>query len=145
MTVPIWMAAPPEVHSALLSNGPGPGSLLTAAQAWNSLSVAYTDTHGVLLATNFLGINTIPVAVNEANYVRMWVQAATVMSTYQAVAGTAVAASPQTAPAPQVVKANSAASTADSTSSLPLTRRTSGRIGSSRSATPTSTTTSCSR
>jgi PPE-repeat protein len=73
----------------------------------------------VLLATNFLGINTIPIALNEADYARMWVQAATVMGTYQTIAGAAVAASPQTTPAPQVVKANSAASTADSTYPLP--------------------------
>jgi PPE-repeat protein len=193
MTAPIWMAAPPEVHSALLSSGPGPGTLLAAAGAWNSLSAEYSSVaeelsallaqvqagawegpsaesfvaayvpylawlaqaaadsaaaagrhetaaaaftaalaamptlpelatnhavHAVLLATNFFGINTIPIAVNEADYVRMWVQAATAMSTYQAVASTAVAATPQTTAAPQIVK-SAAATNPDGDSNPP--------------------------
>lgn len=176
MTALIWLAIPPETHSALLSAGPGAGPLSTAAESWRSLAATYSDTadeleaclatartqwqgrsseryvaahqpfvawlratnaaagtvaarhdavahayrsalaamptpaelatnhalHAVLVATNFFGVNTIPIAVNENDYWRMWIQAAAVMSIYQTVAEASRVTVPN-APAPKIL------------------------------------------
>ncbi len=90
--------------------------------------------HGVLIATNFFGLNTIPIALNEADYARMWIQAATTMATYQAVSGTALASAPRTTAAPSVLKTNNVAG---QVADRPVIREA--------ASSPTSSTNSCNR
>jgi PPE-repeat protein len=56
----------------------------------------------VLVATNFLGVNTAAIAANEAMYGEMWAQDAATMYAYQAESAAATAALPTFVPAPQV-------------------------------------------
>lgn len=66
--------------------------------------------HGALVATNFFGVNTIPIALNEADYLRMWLQAAAVMSAYEAQSSVAVAGTPTTGSAPAIMASAAAGS-----------------------------------
>ena len=183
MSMPIWMALPPEVSSSLLTDGPGPGALVAAADAWAALSTEYQSAadelvgllgevqagawqgpsaeqyvaahvpylnwlvgtaaeaaataaahetavaaytgavaampsmaeitanhavHTALLATNFFGINTIPIAVNEADYARMWMQAAATMTAYESTSEAAVSTMPTTTTAPTILAVDAA-------------------------------------
>ena len=82
----------------------------TAAQLHKSTVVAMPQppemvtnhtVHGVLQSTNFLGINTAPIAANEAEYFSMWGRAAALRGAYSA--GVTAAAAPiPTVPPPML-------------------------------------------
>ncbi|OBK76945.1 PPE family protein [Mycobacterium sp. 1164985.4] len=73
-------------------------------------------THGVLEATNFLGINTVPIGVNEFDYfVRMWNQAAGAMDLYQAETAVNLLFEPIMPPKPIVIPGVAAGGTAMAT------------------------------
>jgi PPE-repeat protein len=56
--------------------------------------------HGVLVGTNFMGVNTIPIGMNEADYIRMWNQAADVQGAYDGSTTMFVDSIPDTPPSP---------------------------------------------
>lgn len=187
MTEFIWIASPPEWHSALLSSGAGDGPMLASAATWRSLSTEYAvaaenlttvvDTvqtkawqgasvqdyvaahtfytawltttsadyaeaaaahetaaaeyagalaamptlieleanhaaHAVLSATNFFGINAVPLTLTEIDYMRMWLQAAAVMEIYAKASAAVSTALSSPAPAPMLLNAAASAAAA---------------------------------
>jgi PPE-repeat protein len=76
-----------------------------------------------LIATNFLGVNSAAIAATEAQYAEMWVQDATMMSTYQAASLAAGVLQPVTPMAPATNPAGEglqAASVAQAATSTPV-------------------------
>ncbi|WP_423202317.1 PPE family protein [Mycobacterium decipiens] len=77
---------------------------LAQASADSAATAADHITHTMLVATNFFGINTIPIALDKAENVRIWIQATTTMSVYEAVTDAALVSTPHTSPAPVIVE-----------------------------------------
>lgn len=202
---PIWAAAPPEVHSTLLTAGATAAGMTAAGISWTQMSAEYIaalaelegiiatiqanysgpsaeqfvmahqpmllwladvaaksaftaashaeivaayegavvamptlgelfENHfvnGVLNATNFFGVNTIPIGLNEMDYQRMWQLAADVMSGWDGASTASANAIPPTPMSPLTLmlgvgEAGSAGASA--ASSATLTEATAGGV-----------------
>lgn len=176
-TPPVWMAAPPEVHSTLLTIGGTPAGIIAGGVSWGQLAAQYAagiaemegiiasvqanyqgpsaeqfvrawqptvlwmadalakcllaaeahasaaasytssvaampsmpelienhTVHGVLIGTNFFGVNTVPIGMNEADYIRMWNLAADTMAAWDGASTLAADSIPMTPMAPPML------------------------------------------
>ncbi|WP_116376033.1 PPE family protein [Mycobacterium sp. MFM001] len=113
---------PPEINSARMYSGPGPGSMLTAASAWDDLAaalgsaaVSYSSVVAGLTAGPWLGPSSTAMAAAAAPYVT-WLHTTAAQAGQTAAQAKAAVAAYETAFAmtvpPPLIAANRAALTA---------------------------------
>jgi PPE-repeat protein len=105
--------APPEITSALIHSGPGPGSLLTAANAWHEVAIELGQTAAGYASTvagiSWQGPSATAMTLSTLPYIA-WLHTAAVQAAQMSMAATTMASSfaaTQTAVVhPSVVTAN---------------------------------------
>ncbi|MGB9308149.1 MAG: PPE family protein [Mycobacterium sp.] len=89
-------SAPPEITSALIHSGPGPGSLLTAANVWRQLAVDLGQTAADYASTvariSWQGPSAKAMILSSVPYVA-WLHAAAVQAAQMSMAATTMAGS----------------------------------------------------
>ena len=118
----LWLMQASDKSAATAAQYETAASAYTAALAAMPTLVELAANHAihtVLMATNFFGINTIPIALNEAEYVWMWIQAAATMTQYELTSLSAVTSAPQTESPPQIVKPIESSDSSDTGGSVP--------------------------
>ncbi|WP_406815180.1 PPE family protein [Mycobacterium sp. M23085] len=85
--------APPEITSALIHSGPGPGSLLTAADAWRQLAIELGQTAAnyaaIVAAIPWQGPSATAMTASTLPYVA-WMHTTSLQATHMSVAADAM-------------------------------------------------------